>query len=398
MDIIDANWSDLLLSHIPKMLEGNDRFSYELTLASIAHNLHDAHIIFFGAEGFSIMWDIFDNMFGGYYVLTWLAEAEGYLLVLENDRDLLRGDVILRVNGVDIDEVTQNMLRYLPFPNEEKALRYLVRDHVILRQQTIGEMALDILRDGVEIRVYVNAHREVNNFFAPSDSRTHVLLDNNIGLINNAWRDNDDFFPGIFSNELLHDIMNDFEDTNGLIIDMRQGALFLQYALAEYLIEEPMHFATISTPMQFIPGMFADNTFMYSGHGFVQDEFQRMTDMGFEVDHIEPLDSFLYKNPVVILIDERVQSNLEFVVMSLRNGSNVTVMGSNTIGANGDVVFLPLPGEIEMMFTGLGIYTSEGEQTQRIGLSPDIYVPRTVAGIRDGRDELMEAAIQFILN
>ena len=51
-----------------------------------------------------------------------------------------------------------------------------------------------------------------------------------------------------------------------------------------------------------------------------------------------------------------------------------------------------------MWFSGIGVYTPEGGQTQRIGLSPDIYVKRTIAGIREGRDELMEAATAYILD
>jgi hypothetical protein len=35
---------------------------------------------------------------------------------------------------------------------------------------------------------------------------------------------------------------------------------------------------------------------------------------------------------------------------------------------------------------------------QQIGLSPDVYVEPTIAGIREGRDELMEAAVQYILD
>ena len=35
-------------------------------------------------------------------------------------------------------------------------------------------------------------------------------------------------------------------------------------------------------------------------------------------------------------------------------------------------------------------------QTQRIGLTPDIEVYPTVEGIKEGRDELMEAAVEYI--
>ena len=49
-----------------------------------------------------------------------------------------------------------------------------------------------------------------------------------------------------------------------------------------------------------------------------------------------------------------------------------------------------------MMFTSIGIYTPDGGQTQRIGLTPDIKVHPTIEGIKEGRDELMEAAVSYI--
>ena len=109
-----------------------------------------------------------------------------------------------------------------------------------------------------------------------------------------------------------------------------------------------------------------------------------------------PFTSFFNYQNTVVLINEHTQSSMETMVMALQSGENVTVMGTNSIGANGNITFLPLPGGITMMFTGLGVYMPDGGQTQRVGLSPDVYVPRTVSGIRDGRDELMDAAIQFL--
>ncbi|OZV13481.1 hypothetical protein CIW83_02750 [Tissierella sp. P1] len=90
-------------------------------------------------------------------------------------------------------------------------------------------------------------------------------------------------------------------------------------------------------------------------------------------------------------------SQSEYVIMSLRNGENVAVMGESSIGADGDAISLPLPGGNKIYFTSLGIYTKEGGQTQRVGLTPDIYIKKTVEGIKEGRDEYIEEAIKYIL-
>ena len=92
-------------------------------------------------------------------------------------------------------------------------------------------------------------------------------------------------------------------------------------------------------------------------------------------------------------------SHPEYVTMMfLAAVDNATIIGNNTVGSNGNVTGVPLPGGTTMFFTGLGIFYPDGGQTQRIGLSPDIYVERTIEGIRNGRDEVLDAAVAYLLD
>jgi len=411
LDIIDYDWNELLLEYIPKMLEGEDVFSYEITLVTLASKLQDAHIGFarglmaMGAElldQLPITAGIIEQLFGSYLAPVVLREAEGYLVVSDDGHGLKAGDIILRVNNTDIDEITKAMLTYLPFPNEDKALAYLVRGHVILRQHSGAvPMAIDVYRFGEELKVYVNVTARTPFWYiwryTDTVSSSHMLLENNIGLINPSMINREEWYR----NSALRDIMREFEslNVNGLIIDLRQRSFGINYLLAEYLLEKQEHFFTGARPFRLLPGVFADALRRHSGYGSLVKLVQENYDMGFLVDPEpeESFGSFFHNKNTVLLMNEHTQSHLEFTVMTLWNGANVTVMGTNSIGANGNVTILPLPGAIAMIFTGLGVYTPDGGQTQRIGLSPDIYAPRTIIGIRDGQDELMDAAVQFLL-
>ena len=105
-----------------------------------------------------------------------------------------------------------------------------------------------------------------------------------------------------------------------------------------------------------------------------------------------------YANPVVVLINEVSISASETDAAMLGESENVTLIGSNTTGSNGDVVYLPLPGGLYLRFTSLGVYTPDGQQTQRTGIAPDIRVEPTIQGIAEGRDEVLEAAVEYIKN
>jgi len=368
-DILDRDWHELLLEYIPKMLEGDCRSSYELTLASLSRNLHDAHVVFTNTSYF-----MYRIMGGNYPLPAFLLEAEGYLVVSEplfNDI-LLPGDAILGLNGKDIDEITSDMLQFLPYPNEEKALAYLSRfglwsqysDMTVTVLRGNGELQLQLDLNEIMLQAQLDG-QGMNVTIIPS----HQRLENNIGLINPAH---------LLHNE-IHQVMQYFIDTDGLIVDLRQyPSDFIVHTLAEYLVEHRQVYAIFSNPIVTVPGVFLKEAQGYSGglssHG-----------------------AYFYENPIVILMNESTMSQGEATVMSLRRGENVTVMGSNSIGANASTTTLPLPGGIDMSFTGIGIFTPEGGQTQRIGLFPDIRVDRTIQGIAEGRDELMEAAVEFLL-
>jgi Peptidase family S41 len=103
-----------------------------------------------------------------------------------------------------------------------------------------------------------------------------------------------------------------------------------------------------------------------------------------------------YAGKIVILVDEISQSQSETTAMAFRAAPGAIVIGSTTAGADGNVSGIPLPGRLQSMISGIGVFHPDHKPTQRIGIVPDIVVRPTIAGIRAGRDEVLEAAIHQI--
>ena len=104
----------------------------------------------------------------------------------------------------------------------------------------------------------------------------------------------------------------------------------------------------------------------------------------------------IYKGKVILLVNEYTQSHGEYTAMGLQTGDNVTIIGCQTAGADGNVSEFELVGGFYSLFTGLGWFYPDGRETQRVGIIPDIEVNQTILGIREGRDEILEKAIEFI--
>ncbi|MEM6701193.1 MAG: S41 family peptidase [Acidobacteriota bacterium] len=104
-----------------------------------------------------------------------------------------------------------------------------------------------------------------------------------------------------------------------------------------------------------------------------------------------------FDGPVAVLVDEVSQSSAEYTAMALSADDDAVVVGSMTAGADGNVSPLALPGGQRTMISGIGVFYPDKTPTQRIGIVPDIEVIPTPEGLRDGRDEVLEAALRHLL-
>ena len=82
--------------------------------------------------------------------------------------------------------------------------------------------------------------------------------------------------------------------------------------------------------------------------------------------------------------------------MAFHAGDNTTIIGGTTAGAVGWNPTIVLQGGLSTTITGEGTYYPDGRETQRVGIALDIEVKPTIKGIREGRDELLEKAIEII--
>ena len=103
-----------------------------------------------------------------------------------------------------------------------------------------------------------------------------------------------------------------------------------------------------------------------------------------------------YNGQTIMLIDERTQSQAEHTGLFFEAANGTIFIGSQTAGANGDVTNFQIPGNIILFFSGHDVRHIDGRQLQKIGLVPDIHVKPTIEGIRKGKDEVLEKAMEYI--
>ena len=205
---------------------------------------------------------------------------------------------------------------------------------------------------------------DIRNFRDKNDEKCYKMLDDNIGYITLANIEDKD----------IPKIKRAFIDAKGIIIDIRNyPSTFVPFTLGGFFVDTPTPFVKFTKMNVNNPGEF---TFTES----------------LSIPNLKKT----YKGKLVVLVNEESQSQSEYTAMAFRAGNNTTVVGSTTAGADGNVSKILLPGGLRTLISGIGIYYPDGTETQRVGIVPDVEIHPTVEGIKTGRDEVLEKAIEII--
>jgi hypothetical protein len=72
------------------------------------------------------------------------------------------------------------------------------------------------------------------------------------------------------------------------------------------------------------------------------------------------------------------------------------IVGSPTAGSNGNIAEITTPTGCRVRFTGLRVTRQDGSRFHLVGVQPTIPVTPTIAGVREGRDEVRERALTYV--
>jgi hypothetical protein len=366
---IDENWDSVLLEFIPSFTSAGNKLEYRKAVVELIGKVHDTHANLWGRDS------VWSNYKGKFIPPIQTKFIENKLVVTNFYHDSLgrqtgveAGDIITAIDGIATSKLLNARLKFYPASNYTTQLRDLAKDMLRGNSRSIK---IEIKRGNEIVTKTIKRFRldsistRLDGSYSIPDS-CYRLITNDIGYIN----------LGNIESNLLPTMFKKFASTKGLIIDIRNyPSEFVVFSLGNYLMPAPIPFAKFSVANLNQPGSFLWGTTQNVGYN----------------------NKDYYSGKIVILVNEITQSQAEYTAMALRTSKNAMVMGSTTAGADGNVSIFYLPGKLRTMISGIGVYYPDGRETQRIGIVPDRVVTPTIAGIKDKKDELLERAVQYIL-
>ncbi|MBC7778280.1 MAG: peptidase S41, partial [Phycisphaerae bacterium] len=369
-DVIGEDWTGVMREFIPKMAKVTDALNYKLCTRELIGRVHDTHAnlwiqdealrAYFGNLRPAVQVKFIENQ----------AVVTGYYHAEQGPKTgLLPGDVITAIEGVPVEEIVKKKLPLYPASNLPTQMRDIAKD---LLRTNASTLHLKVRRDNAVTDFEVACFDAVKEKFKMDidwaynqPDSCYRLLTPDIGYL----------YIGNIKSDLLPGIMEKFKDTKGLVIDIRNyPSDFVVFTLTTFLKSEPSQFVYFTNGHAENPGLFTTTESIECGE-----------------ENPNP-----YNGKVVLLMNEISQSSAEYHSMALRSVPGAEVVGSTTAGADGNVSRFSLPGGLNSMISGIGVFYPNGKPTQRVGIVPDHLVLPTIAGVKAGKDELLEYAMKLI--
>jgi C-terminal processing protease CtpA/Prc len=100
-----------------------------------------------------------------------------------------------------------------------------------------------------------------------------------------------------------------------------------------------------------------------------------------------------FTSQAIFFVDGQTVSAAETVLQMVRSYKLGFIIGETTAGTNGNIVAYDTIGGISVHFTGMRVLNPDRTLLHGHGITPDLVVHPTIAGIAANKDEILEAAI-----
>ena len=368
--LMDQPWDSTLIQFIPQFRDATTAPDFHITFLKMVTKINDTH-------GFTSSSVLNSYLWGGSYlpkIYFIRIDTNCVVAKVQGIPGVSKGDILTHLKTIPIKDIEDSLAQYIPSSTPAAFYRDAYYEMMKGTQYTNLSMTL---RDSEGNSHTVLAQRTVSptGWYAFRDDDwpdfSYFITDCDYGYVH----------MGLLEAEEVPAMYEALKDAPAIIFDIRNYPNNTLWDLGPLFFEQPITSAIYYSPAlmpgsYYLPGWYdKDNDYYNLGSWFNPDA---------------------YAGNVYILVNEETQSQAEYTCQYLSHHPNAKVIGSQTAGADGNVSFLNLAGGIYTYFTSLGWYYDDGYQQQRNGVKIDTVVRPTIAGIRQGMDEVLLAALDCI--
>jgi C-terminal processing protease CtpA/Prc len=371
-NLIGESWDTVLQRYIPKFEANKDLTDYQLTVFELATEMRDTHTVVRNASAAAAK-------FYGFHTPAFISYLENQSVVtkvLDDKAPVRAGDVVLVIDGEPVEERRKFLSRYFAASTQQSLM---LRVHSLLLAGPKDSVVK------LRVRGPNNKERdiELTRSIAPTDPKYYAAMDRTGPVIKLLPQGYGYVDLGRLEVGEVDKMFDTIKDAPAVIFDMRGYPTGSAWEIAPRLTEKKNVVASLFSRSLLDPSSLDSS--QNAEHASLSAA-QKLPDAKGSV----------YKGKVVMLINEEAISRAEHACLFFEAATDVTFIGTPTQGANGDVTLMVLPGNLAISFSGHDIRHADGRQLQRLGIQPHVRVAPTIRGMKEGRDEILEAAVKHL--
>ena len=370
----DVNWDSLYVAYIPIIKKTKSTFEYYRTLEKLCAHLKDGHT---GVRYPGELRTAFD---GRVSIQTRLIENR-VLITKVYDENLTNegykpGVEIVSVDGIPVMEYAEKYVKPYQNDNSPHGLIRSTFEYSLLKGPLKRPVILE-LKDS-KGNVYKRTLNRVRRVSSGAPYVDFKLMNNNIGYVS---------IRSFYDDEIVNmfdSVFTDIKNTEALIIDLREnggGNGRVGWTILSYFTDKPIIYQKWKS-RKYRP--------IWRAWGRGQEWYN-------EAPGMWPADAKkYYDKPVVILARDRTASMAENFCLGFKVMKRGKIIGGRTMGSSGTPLFFSLPGGGEgQVVTSRGMFP-DGTEFTGVGVLPNIEVFTTVKDVREGRDTVLERAMEYL--
>ncbi|WP_343565694.1 S41 family peptidase [Sphingobacterium sp.] len=367
----------LLEELIPKFINATTTLEYNKQLVILNSTIKDAHSAI-PTSSIGFVHSVYGNFAIG--LPMHIKKFKQDFIVTNIDSSFSKttgiqiGSVIDRINGVPLHESYQKIASYIGSPRPDVHQYFVNREKLMSLIPISDTIDISYSTNKIDKTIKIKGDISLSRLFSKLKDNNATLqksiehhgiynIDDSITYINPAHID---------TSTAINAWIN---HSNKIILDLRNypnGKLYIQSFISPDLL-----FAK-TQKLSHYPQRLIESDITTTGGA-----------------------NYRHSRKIVVLISEASRSNPEFLAMALRaaqRSDDITIIGRNSMGADGNVVTIPLIGSptFRFWYTGTRILYPDHGETHGIGIKPDIYVPLTEEEVTMGVDSILNNAIDII--
>lgn len=354
LEISKANLEQLFEQALHKSFEDKTDADHIETLLAMTAPLNDGHIRIYGKSYQRHAPDIRWEWIEGQLVIT---------EVFDSTLEIAAGDVVEKVNGKEAEDF------YRFYLNLVSASTRLNEQYQANKNSLLGEEGsqLDIRINGVTHKL-----KRTHNFWNKRNEEwvkeiQYKEVEKGISYVN----------LNQISMDSIQSLLPKLQTSKAIIFDLRRYPNGNHGVIELLLQNKDTNMSWMQIPQYIYPN---------------QKELKGTQKHGWG---LKPAQPYLGDKKIVFITSGEAISYAESF-MGFVEGYNLgTIVGEPTAGTNGNINTIVLNDGVRFTFTGMLVYKFDGELLYGRGITPDVKVKKTVAGIKARKDEFLEKAIEI---